>query len=61
MRTFTDEEVEILLNSRMCEKPKTNAGRIRSMSDDELAGSRVDRIDFYTNLICRNTLEILME
>ena len=25
-----------------------NADRIRSMSDEELAGSRVDRIDFYT-------------
>ena len=48
MRTFTEEEVEILLNSRICEKPKTNADRIRSMSDEELAGSRVDRIDFYT-------------
>ena len=48
MRTFTEEEVEILLNSRICEKPKNNADRIRSMSDEELAGSRVDRIDFYT-------------
>ena len=48
MRTFTEEEVEILLNNRICEKPKTNADRIRSMSDEELAGSRVDRIDFYT-------------
>ena len=48
MRTFTEEEVEILLNSRICEKPKTNADSIRSMSDEELAGSRVDRIDFYT-------------
>ena len=37
MRTFTEEEVEILLNSRVCEKPKTNADRIRSMSDEELA------------------------
>lgn len=36
MRTFTEEEVEILLNSRICEKPKTNADRIRSMSDEEL-------------------------
>ena len=36
MRTFTEEEVEILLNSRICDKPKTNADRIRSMSDDEL-------------------------
>ena len=26
----------------------SNADRIRSMSDEELAGSRVDRIDFYT-------------
>lgn len=24
MRTFTEEEVEFLLNSRICEKPKTN-------------------------------------
>ena len=37
MRTFTEEEVEILLNSRVCEKPRTNADRIRSFSDDELA------------------------
>ena len=37
MRTFTEEEVEILLNSRICEKPKTRADRIRSMSDEELA------------------------
>ena len=37
MRTFAEEEVEILLNSRICEKPKTNADRIRSMSDEELA------------------------
>lgn len=37
MRTFTDEEVEILLNSRICEKPKTNADRIRSFSDEALA------------------------
>ena len=37
MRTFTEEEAEILLNSRICEKPKTNADRIRSMSDEELA------------------------
>ena len=29
-------------------KKQTNADRIRSMSDEELAGSRVDRIDFYT-------------
>ena len=48
MRAFTEEEVEILLNSRICEKPKTRADRIRSMSDEELEGSRVDRIDFYT-------------
>ena len=48
MRAFTEEEVEILLNSRICKKPKTKADRIRSMSDEELAGSRVDRIDFYT-------------
>lgn len=37
MRTFTEEEVEILLNSRICEKPKTRADRFRSMSDEELA------------------------
>ena len=37
MRTFTEEVVEILLNSRVCEKPKTNADRIRSFSDEELA------------------------
>lgn len=37
MRAFTEEEVEILLNNRICEKPKTNADRIRSFSDDELA------------------------
>ena len=37
MRTFTEKEVEILLNSRVCEKPKTNADRIRSFSDEELA------------------------
>ena len=37
MRTFTEEEVEILLNSRVCEKPNTNADRIRSFSDEELA------------------------
>ena len=36
MRTFTEEEVEILLNSRVCEKQKTNADRIRSMSDEDL-------------------------
>ena len=33
---------------RDCRKPKTRADLIRSMSDEELAGSRVDRIDFYT-------------
>ena len=37
MRAFTEEEVEILMNYRVCEKPKTNADRIRSMSDEELA------------------------
>ena len=37
MRTFTEEEVEILLNNRIFEKPNTNAERIRSMSDEELA------------------------
>ena len=30
------------------DKKTTNADRIRSMSDEELAVSRVDRIDFYT-------------
>ena len=29
-------------------KKQTNADRIRSFSDEELAVSRVDRIDFYT-------------
>ena len=29
-------------------KRMTQGERIRSMSDEELAGSRVDRIDFYT-------------
>ena len=37
MRAFTKKEVGILLNSRVCEKPKTNADRIRSFSDEELA------------------------
>ena len=37
MRTFTEEEVEILLNSRVCDKPKTNADNIRAMTDEELA------------------------
>ena len=37
MRTFTEEEVEILLNSSICEKPKTNADHIRAMTDEELA------------------------
>ena len=37
MRTFTEEEVETLLNYRVCENPKTNAERIRSFSDEELA------------------------
>ena len=37
-------------DERECEhfKRMTQADRIRSMSDEELAGSRVDRIDFYT-------------
>ena len=37
MRIFTEEEVEILLNNRICEKPKTNADGIRSFSAEELA------------------------
>ena len=37
MRTFTEEEVEEMMDSGVCEKPKTNADRIRSMSDEELA------------------------
>ena len=37
MRTFTEEEVEEMMDSGVCEKPKTNAERIRSMNDEELA------------------------
>ena len=37
MRTFTEEEVEEMMDSGLCEKPKTNAERIRSMNDEELA------------------------
>ena len=37
MRTFTDEEVEEMMDSGVCEKPKTNSDRIRSFSDEELA------------------------
>lgn len=37
MRTFTEEEVEEMMDSRVGENPKTNAERIRSMSDEELA------------------------
>ena len=37
MRTFTEEEVEEMMDSGVCEKPKTNADRIRSFSDEELA------------------------
>ena len=37
MRTFTEEEVEEMMDSRVCEKPQTNADRIRAMSDEELA------------------------
>ncbi len=44
MRTFTEEEVEILLNNRICEKPKTNADRIRSFSDAKLA-ELLDSVD----------------
>lgn len=36
MRTFTEEEVEEMMDYRVCEKPKTNADRIRHMSDEEL-------------------------
>lgn len=45
MRTFTEEEVEEMMDSGVCEKPKTNADRIRSMSDEELAEfiSKVNR------------------
>ena len=48
MITFTEEEVEILLNSRICEKPKTNADRIRSFSDEEMAEflSKFDACDY---------------
>ena len=39
--------------NRMCDgesdfEPITNAMRIRSMSDEELAKNRIDRIDMYT-------------
>ena len=37
MRTFTEEEVEEMMDSGVCEKPKTNADCIRSFSDEELA------------------------
>ena len=37
MRIFTEEEVEEMMDSGVCEKSKTNADRIRSMSDEELA------------------------
>ena len=37
MRTYTEEEVEEMMDSGVCEKSKTNAERIRSMSDEELA------------------------
>ena len=37
MRTFTEEEVEEMMDSGVCEKPKTNADRIRSFSNEELA------------------------
>ena len=64
MRTFTEEEVEILLNSRVCEKPKTNADRIRSMSDEELAEllysiqNLEDKVKFCKNKIeCDNILD----
>ena len=36
MRTFTEEEVEEMMNSRVCEKPRTHDDRIHSMSDEEL-------------------------
>ena len=37
MKTFTEEEVEEMMDSGVCEKSKTNADRIRSFSDEELA------------------------
>ena len=37
MRTFTEEEVEEMMDSGVCEKSKTNADRIRAFSDEELA------------------------
>lgn len=54
MRTFTEEEVEEMMDSVVCEKPKTNADRIRSMSDEELAEQFVywdcDGADYTTDL-----------
>ena len=44
-RCRAEAELRELKNKRYS---RTNADRIRSMSDEELAGSRVDRIDFYT-------------
>ena len=44
-RCRAEAELRELKNKR---HSRTNADRIRSMSDEELAGSRVDRIDFYT-------------
>lgn len=41
MRTFTEEEVEEMMDSRVGEKPQTNADRIRAMSDDELAKENI--------------------
>ena len=44
-RCRAEAELRELKNKRYS---RTNADRFRSISDEELAGSRVDRIDFYT-------------
>ena len=36
-KKIVQEVAEEMMDSRVCEKPKTNADRIRSMSDEELA------------------------
>ena len=41
-------ECDFNVNDLFEQKKQTNADRIRSFSDEELAVSRVDRIDFYT-------------
>ena len=56
MRTFTEEEVEEMMDSGVCEKSKTNADRIRSFSDEELA-------DFIFNLennLCEEFAEFIV-